>query len=287
MPNRLIIRLTGGVGNQLFQYAFGRVKSFQDSRALILDKLSYELKNERKLGRKFALDQFHIAAIEPAIRDRLYIRAMNTRFLSRFIRMLSRSYVREDTFDRDMYKLAHACPYVTGYWQSYEYFDCFRDLIRSDLTFKTSVDHEPLAHMIHAAGQGAVMLHIRRGDYLTDSNHRVLGFEYYQRAVAQLAQAYASDLTIFVFTDDPEWARQNVSFDGVAVVIAADYRDDAERDLQLMTMCYHHILANSSFSWWSRYLSKDAGVCIAPKNWHIPGSNKEIARLIPPHWVLL
>lgn len=90
MSNRLIIKLTGGVGNQLFQYAFGRVQSLRDSRALIFDKRSYFLKNERILGLVgFALDQLHIVAVEPSTTDALYIRAMNTRFLGRLVRAMS------------------------------------------------------------------------------------------------------------------------------------------------------------------------------------------------------
>lgn len=89
MSNRLIIKLTGGVGNQQFQYEFGRVQSLRDSRALILDKRPYFLKNERILGREFALDQFHIVAAEPSATDALYIRAMNTRFLGRLVLAMS------------------------------------------------------------------------------------------------------------------------------------------------------------------------------------------------------
>lgn len=287
MINRIIIKLTGGIGNQLFQYAFGRVQSLHDSRVLILDKRSYDLKNERRLGRKFALDQFDIVTAEPSIVDALYIRFINTRFIGRLIRMLSLSYIKEETFARDKHKLAHARPYVTGYWQSYKYFEDHRDLIRSDLTFKTSVDQEPLTKMIKAAGEGAVMLHIRRGDYLTDAIHYVLGFEYYQRAVSHLTLTHSGDLTIFVFTDDPEWARQNVRFDGTKVVIAADLRDNADLDLQLMSLCYHHVLANSSFSWWSRYLSKNLGVCIAPKAWLTHEHDPAVDEILPPNWVRL
>lgn len=287
MSSRIIIRLTGGVGNQLFQYAFGRVQSLYDSRKLILDKRSYYLRKERELGRRFALDQFRIVATDPSIADALYIRLINMRFIGRIVRMLSWSCVKEETFEHDKYKLMHACPYVTGYWQSYKFFDDHRELIRSDLTFKTSVDNEPLAQMIREAGESAVMLHIRRGDYLNDINHYVLGFEYYQRAVSHLLSNHCSDLTIFVFTDDPEWARQNVSFEGVKVIIADDFRDNPDLDLQLMSLCHHHVLANSSFSWWSRYLSRDKGICITPRDWHIPGSNKELADLLPPHWIPL
>jgi hypothetical protein len=287
MAKKIIIKLTGGVGNQLFQYAFARVKCLRDSRALILDKRSFSLKKERKLGRKFALDQFNIVTVEPSFCDALLIRLMNTRFIGRIVRMLNWSYINEVTFTRDENKLEHACPYVTGYWQSYKYFDVHQDLIRSELTFKASVNHEPLAQMIKAAGDGAVMLHIRRGDYLTDINHCVLGFDYYQRAVSHLTLTHCGDLTIFVFTDDPEWARQNVHFDGTKVVIAADFRDNADLDLQLMTLCYHHVLANSSFSWWARYLSGNLGVCIAPKAWLTHEHDPAVDELLLPSWVRL
>lgn len=287
MASRLIIKLTGGVGNQLFQYAFGRAQSLRDARSLILDKRSYCLAKERALGRKFALDQFHIVTSEPSIVDLLYIRAMNARILGRFARAVSRSYIREETFEQDSYKLTHARPYVTGYWQSYKYFHDYRDQIRSELTFKTSVEGEPLAAMIRATGTSAVMLHIRRGDYLTETSHHLLGFDYYQRAVAHLVHAHPSELTVFVFTDDPDWARQNVRFDGVNVVIAADFRVDAERDLQLMTMCHHHVLANSTYSWWASYLCKAPGLCIAPRRWQAGMDVSAIDAILLPQWVRL
>ena len=287
MNKRIIVKINGGVGNQLFQYAFGRCQSLRDSRALILDKLSYNLKAERMLGREFALDQFHIAVAEPSAVDAIYIRAINTRFLGRLIRSMSASYVREETFEQDAHKLSHARSYVTGYWQSYKYFDDHRHLILADLAFKTKIDHEPLAQMILSTGDNAVMLHIRRGDYLTDANHHLLDMEYYQRAMRYLQQKYIGDLTVFVFTDDPEWAQHNVHFNGVKVVIAAKFRVDPNHDLQLMTMCNHHVLANSSYSWWSRYLSKGVGVCIAPRAWLTSENDPKLEGMLLPQWIRL
>jgi hypothetical protein len=287
MTKRVIVKVTGGIGNQLFQYCFGRALSLRDDRRLVIDQSSYGTPKERALGRRFALDQLNHVAAPPTPSDRLRIRLLNMRIVGRLAAMAMPGYVSEERGDTDAPRDPD-CLYVTGYWQTWRHIEAHRELLLRELRFRDSTEDEPLHDMIRRAGRGAVMMHVRRGDYLTDAAQQVLGLDYYQRGLTYLrANADDDNLTVFVFTDDPEWAEANARFLGFKTVIAAHHRTREERDLQMMALCHHHVIANSTYSWWASYLRQNPGLCVAPRDWQTQANDPAIDNILPPHWIRL
>lgn len=135
----------------------------------------------------------------------------------------------------------------------------------------------------------SVCLHVRRGDYLTNREaNRILGVDltdYYRRSVAFMKER-RSDCRFFIFSDEPEWAREKLDLGGRSMVVDINPPERAEQDLRLMSMCRHFIIANSSFSWWGTWLSTNPEkTVIAPKQWFRDDRNVE--NRCPEEWLRL
>ncbi|MCL2680082.1 MAG: alpha-1,2-fucosyltransferase, partial [Coriobacteriia bacterium] len=130
--------------------------------------------------------------------------------------------------------------------------------------------YQQLAARITAAGTASTSLHVRRGDYV--SGAAPLGTcnqDYYQRAIKTVAQSTGQTPSVFIFSDDPQWVRENLHFEqcSYSVIDSANY-DSSVEDLALMGLCHHHIIANSSYSWWGAWTGERSGsVIIAPQQW--------------------
>ena len=162
------------------------------------------------------------------------------------------------------------------------------DTIRSDVTLKSafSPDAERLAAEIGSA-RTPVSVHVRRGDYVTNPHaaryHGMPGVDYYERALSEISAA-EPDAHFFVFSDDPSWVRDNLTFGQRLTVV--DPGRDAE-DLILLSRCHHHIVSNSSFSWWGAWLSTATGKhVIAPARWYADAS-ADSSDLVPASWTRL
>jgi hypothetical protein len=161
-------------------------------------------------------------------------------------------------------------PYIDydlcGYFQSYKYFEYYKDFIKN--IFKLKPINMPI---------NSCSIHIRRGDYLERSNfHTNLTLDYYKLAMEQLEK----DTHYYVFSDDITWCIDNLSFiDNISFSAKENTEID---DLRFMTGCTHHIIANSSFSWWGAYLAHNYGATIAPKNWYVNLPSDDIC---PPDWI--
>jgi hypothetical protein len=138
-------------------------------------------------------------------------------------------------------------------------------------------------------GVDSVSVHVRRGDYVSDpATNQSLGTcsaEYY-RGAARLIASQVSSPRFFVFSDEPDWARANLELEGPAVFVTHNDPERGYEDMRLMAFCRHHIVANSSFSWWGAWLSNSGGIVVAPKRWF--KANEWDARdLVPERWVRL
>jgi hypothetical protein len=169
--------------------------------------------------------------------------------------------------------------YFDGYWQSEKYFKGAEQIIRNELS-PTKEIAEKLKSPIHAA-QNFISLHIRRTDYLKFSAiHPVLPVEYYERAV----EAIGKYDYILVFSDDIEWCRDNLRFERM---IFSEHRKEVE-DLWLMSLCTHHIIANSSFSWWGAWLNNNPlKKVVAPARWFGNQLQVSMQDIIPDNWIVL
>jgi hypothetical protein len=293
--SKVIVRLMGGLGNQLFQYATGHAVAKRLGVPLLLDRTFLD---SRPPGmdwtpRAFELDAFRapIAFADPeeVRRFRRPIDGPVHRRLQRALPFLYPAVHLERAPGYDPGILRHKAPlYLEGFFQHERYFADAADALRNDLFVPRERPDARNAALLQAMTAGiTASVHVRRGDYVTNaaSNrfHGVCPPEYYARAAAELAQQHGVE-RFFVFSDDPEWTRANLSLPRPAEHVSHNTERAAHWDLYLMKHCRHHIIANSSFSWWGAWLdARPDSVVIAPAQW-FAGTGTPAAAIIPPAW---
>jgi hypothetical protein len=298
----VIVRLLGGLGNQMFQYAAGRAIAHRTSAPLRLDLAFYKRPAQSSspdTSRTYDLDRLNIQA-GIASRDdvqqieRAHRRSVLARIATRFpaIRPLCRDLVvneRHFNFDPGVTRL-RGNVYLDGYWQSEKYFQRIAPAIRKELAVKGEPD-DANREMARRIRRGfSVSVHVRRGDYVSNSvTHAVHGtctIDYYRAAIAQIVNVGVQP-ELFVFSDDPAWAQENLRVDYPTTYVTHNGPDKSHEDLRLMSLCSHHVIANSSFSWWGAWLSDNPGKrVVAPRQW-FRTVERNTADLIPPEWLQL
>jgi len=179
--------------------------------------------------------------------------------------------------------------YLAGYWQSEKYFSEAAGLIRADFTFKQHLENRNATLAEQIGRVNAVSLHIRRGDYVKDpktaATHGVCSPDYYREAIQYIA-AHIEQPHFFIFSDDPDWVRENFRIDIPCSYVDHNCGAESYNDMRLMSLCRHHIIANSSFSWWGAWLNPDPDkLVIAPRKWF--ANAKDVSDLFPEGWVTL
>jgi Glycosyl transferase family 11 len=296
----VITRLIGGLGNQMFQYAAGRALALRRGAALKLDVTGFAaVGNHTK--RRYELDSFPIQGsaasdVDLARFDRAgRVRSPRLDRVLRALRVGRRDgawpIYREPhfQFDRVMPRL-QAPVYLDGYWQSDRYFSDIAGVLRQEFTVAAPLDRENEALAAGIDAVDAVSLHVRRGDYVDDPAtnrfHGVCSPDYYQRAVDYVTTRVGVP-HLFVFSDDQQWTRANLRFAVPMTFVDANPPDCGYRDMRLMARCRHHIVANSSFSWWGAWLNPSREkIVVAPRRWFGASSN-DTRDLIPPDWMRL
>ena len=290
----VIVKLIGGLGNQMFQYAAGRTLAAKHGTTLKLDISgfeSYELRDYSlhafRIQESFAATE-EVARVKGAFKNRLARVAF--RLIQRLKPYYRRSVFRESSvslFDPNILKTPQEI-YLDGYWQSEKYFKEIESTIRQEFTFK----HPPEGRNAELVGQiqacDSVSLHVRRGDYVTNPvTYEVLGVcspAYYRTAIQQLTQSIQGP-HFYVFSDDIDWVRRNLWIDYPVTYVNHNGIDKDYEDLRLMSQCKHHIIANSTFSWWGAWLCNYSGkIVIVPHRWFKqPHLNAE--DIVPPSWL--
>jgi hypothetical protein len=255
----------GRLGNQMFQYAslrgISRNRGYDfcipNHNQIVQDPYGFEMKIE-------LFYPFNMSGVS-----------------HHNIKMLDRGYapvVEEKYFHFDEV-LFNMCPdeiSLAGFFQSEKYFKNIESEIREDFTFKSEII-EPCKEMMEDVGE-AISLHVRRTDYLQNPNHTALELNYYEEALDR----FDSNLPVIIFSDDSEWCKDQELFSNDRFMVSES--DDQYVDLCLMTLCKHHIIANSSFSWWGAWLS-DSNDVVAPSKWFgSENSDKDTKDLIPDSW---
>lgn len=286
----IILKIQGGLGNQLFQYATGRAISIANNAELVLDLSWFENQIEINTKRVYELGAFKIKGRVVRGDEIFWCRIHQNRILSK-LRFLHREWTHIKEKDqllneKSLEKFDHV--YLDGYWQSYRYFDQVFHAIREE--FAPIIDPSPAdAILIERINSlNSVSVHIRRGDYVTNpraaSFHGLCSLEYYQMAMSRLEKQIACP-HYFIFSDDIEWAKKNIHIEpGVTFMESTEGRSSVD-DLRLMSLCKHNIIANSSFSWWAAWLNFNPDKLVfAPKKWFV---NESPEFLIPKDWIVL
>lgn len=280
----LILKLKGGLGNQLFQYAFGRLMASRRNEVLKLDLES--LGSRGDTYRSYGLDNFKIRA-EIARGEEVKRARYPHGIISKFWRLFSLKVLRRFHIGYEKRLLGTKSRYIEGFFQSHKYLDPIREELLAEISLKEtpSAKFQDLVRMV-AEGE-SVSVHIRRGDYVSDQSTRSIHFicdlPYYQQALALLREK-VSNPNFFVFSDDIAWARENLKLDRAVFVSDPKEIGDCE-ELILMSKCRHNIIANSSFSFWGAWLNENPGkIVIAPRLW-----NRRYGRhykdLLPEEWL--
>ena len=288
------MRIMGGLGNQMFQYALGRRLAFERKVPLKLDLSWFEAQELRE----FELNQFNIQA-EIATEDEVY-RVRNFSG-NRFIRKaysiihnrlpfnLKREVYEHNvgTFHEEILKAPKNC-FLGGYWQSEHYFEEIAKLIKKEFQpiIELSSEDILLARKMRQ-NPNSVSIHIRRGDYLSNyrkiARHYICTPDYYIEAIDHLKQKLGVKAELFIFSDDPEWCKNELSINEERYQIISGTKRSSSHELIMMSHCNHHIIPNSSFSWWGAWLSQNPNkMIVSPKKWL---RNHKTPDIVPKGWI--
>lgn len=264
-----VVKFLGGLGNQLFQYAFflALEQKFKHVKADLIDFEDYHLHNGFELETIFNIKLPQLTAFEKNIYTQ-----NNEKWLWRKLRRLyntKRAYLEETTpfsYAKEIFEDKKS-RYYWGYWQHIDYINQVTSILRQHLIFPPFIDTENI-HIQHLIQQqNAISLHVRRGDYLEEPLFKdICTEEYYRKSVQYILETQDSPLFI-VFSNDIAWCKSR--FKGLnAIFVEHNIGSNSFRDLQLMSLCKHHIIANSSFSWWGAWLNDNPDkVVISPRKW--------------------
>ena len=279
-------RIRGGLGNQLFQYCMARSLADKLNTSLGLDTRDFDDHSPYSMG----LENFNIRAdFNPAgmieHKKNGYFKYLLDIMIGKHKYVYKEPYLQ---FDKNVSSLPNNS-YLKGYWQSEKYFKDNRENILNDLSIIRNQSNQNKKLSEQIANTVSVSLHIRRGDYISNSgynaNHGTCSLTYYENAVSYLVKNIGKKFTVFTFSDDPEWVCSNLKLPVDICFVNNNSSEHSYEDLRLMSECNHNIIANSSFSWWGAWLNtNNKKTVIAPSKWY---ANQYIKNndIIPPDWI--
>jgi hypothetical protein len=293
----ITINIIGGLGNQMFQYAFGYAISKEKSVKIKLDTSGFDVYDLRS----YELNLFNIeenSDLKPAYIFLLnQLNGKNNTLLTKTFRKMLRGLLRftkfyyqekkEFVFDKDVFSVK-VDTYFYGYWQNEKYFKKYRKELLEIFTLK-NLHPRTIEYQQQIVKCEAVSLHIRRGDYVTNTHtnrlHGTCDVRYYKRAAMEVLKN-KKQAHFFIFSDDLDWAERKLDFINNKTFIRLESDIPDYEEMNLMSQCKHNIIANSSFSWWGAWLNTNEDkVVVAPKLWF--AKNIDTKDLLPDDWVSL
>lgn len=280
----IIVKTFGGLGNQLFQYAFARYYGISKKENVKLDN-GFNL-NKHDTYRQYSLNNFNIA-LDIANKDEVLSAKYPYGPFSKLMRLIRWKMLGKYNIDFDKNILNSKLKYFEGYWQNYKYLGPVRETLLKELTLKESIEEKFSKLLISMSETNSVSIHIRRGDYVnnpkTKEAHCTFGLEYYTDAI-KLITSKINQPSFFIFSDDIDWAKNNLAIDFPTTFVSNPNIKDYE-ELVLMSKCKNNIIANSSFSFWSAWLNQNPNkIVIAPKKWNNKFV-KEYEDMLPTEWL--
>jgi hypothetical protein len=290
----IVVKLQGGMGNQMFQYAIGRRLAIDNNIELKFDRTFLDDKTPRAgyVVRDYDLSIFNV--IENFANSE-EIFSYKSRFHNPLIERISNkligrkpTYILEEglNYNSKYLALQDNC-YLEGYFQSESYFETIKDIIKSEFTLKNN----PAPFISELENEirnvSSICVNVRRADFVTNSFHGTCDAAYYKRAEAFILEKVKNP-TIYVFSDDLEWCKENLKFESPYKLVEHTYAGTKFQDyLRLMSACRHFIIPNSSFAWWAAYLSRSENKIITvPSRW-ISDPNFDIHSIILKDWNII
>lgn len=287
--NKFIVSISGGLGNQMFQYAFAKALTRLKNTKVEFDFGFYKNQNLRTPE----LENFRLSL--PLVNEyKLFLFGLKpSRFYIRPIIKLIRSICKPEivlekyfNYNPDVFK-SKGLIYFDGYWQSEKYFEDITAEIRSDFAFNSTNLQNTCEYEI-VNKPTTVGVHIRRGDYVSNTHVKnligTLPISYYHKAFAEIEKQIQNPNYIF-FSDDIEWVKQNFPKKNNYFYIKQSI--SGFNSMHLFSLCKHQIIANSSFSWWAAWLNSNSRkIVIAPKFWFVDKNMQmQAGDIIPKKWI--
>lgn len=297
----IISRLSGGLGNQMFQLAAGAALARRLNKSIVCDARPVLRDAQRRIGvdafqcdapifpRPHAPSSMEVLGdLPPLKRASLSFVLWSIRHRSRVLYVRERGLAYQDVLDRLRTSEGRAI-YLHGFWQSEQYFASHRDEIRRLFAFREGPSMENSQILESIRSSKSIAIHIRRGDYVSNPKNRQIyascSLDYYRRAVGYLVERLGAEkVHAYLFSDDPEWVQDNLEIP-IGKTIVRNNADSPEEDMRLMSSCEHHVLANSTFSWWGAWLASHPNqIVVAPRVWY-HGQPRVDDSIVPRTWV--
>lgn len=290
---KIIVALSGGLGNQFFQYAFGRMLQERFGCDLEFDTSFYRKHPEWSIQ----IDKYNIPKV--TFKDhKVYskIRLLVQRIP--VIRWLVGTYKENQEFVLDNNVFKHRYAFYCGYWQNYRYFEDIEDKLKEELQFKGSISPQVQELAEKMQNEPSIAVHVRRGDFLNEeykSVYYILNEDYYRRAIEEakthICNRFGQDSTInvFFFSNDIEWCKQTYGDIPNAIFVDSKISESEHTDLYLMRHTNRLVMANSTFGWWAgNMMNSQEHKVICPNTWYVDCGKNTIAReaLLEPSWIL-
>jgi hypothetical protein len=279
----------------MFQYAAARALSLRSNNSFKLDISGIE---HQGVPQRCELNRIFKCHFEVASRSDIR-KVLGWQSFPLVRRIMSRAITNSLRHDRfvvephfqfwpELSKAPRNC-YLVGYWQSEKYFQDAESVIRNDFMFRNPLSNRNAELAEHIGKVNGVSLHVRRGDYASNPKitamHGLCTLDYYRAAIQYVSERVAQP-HFYVFSDDMAWAKANLKVEFPCQYVEHNKGTESYNDMRLMSQCRHHIIANSSFSWWGAWLNPSTTkVVIAPKNWF--AKQTDVSDLYPAGWVTL
>lgn len=274
----IIVKLWGGIGNQLFQWVFGQYLHHKYNQEVRYDLKSYITTDHLRKSEVGHLDTEILTIPDYKCRFSQYRGIKNRMMILQYCMNPRHHFIREGSELPDHFKSKHEY-FLQGYWQDYKYIKWLRE----NVGFKIVCRDMPAVlkryvDLISNYDVDTCSIHIRRGDYFLPKNIKTFGVcdaRYFNNSIEYILNLN-NKIKFFIFSDDIEWVKQNVKIP-LDSVIVENYEVPQLAYIELMSLCNHHIISNSTFSWWGSVINEhNDGIVVAPEKWVLT-SNHTIA----------
>lgn len=285
----IVVKLMGGLGNQMFQYALGRKLSITNKVPL---KFDLTFLNDRTFKENFTYRDFELNKLnlELDFANKLeidYFQKQNNLFnfyQYQFGLKRNNLYIAEKNKFHNFNKLDNNL-YLDGFWQSELYFKDIRIVLLKDFQFE-NINNENKKILDKIMSTNSISVHIRRGDYVNNkiinNYHGTCTLAYYEKSIKYFKERVIEP-TFYFFSDDINWAKEAFGIQKNYVYIDINNNVNNQLDMFLMSNCIYNIIANSSFSWWAAWLNQNSQkITLAPKKWF---EQNEPSNIIPENWI--
>ncbi|MCF8275948.1 MAG: alpha-1,2-fucosyltransferase [Flavobacteriales bacterium] len=289
----IITRIYQGLGNQLFQYACGKALALRNGDQLKLDTTFYENSEVTQFGftykRNFEIARYSVAIVEASKQEIDVFKGVAVPSIWQRILYRLNKNSRPQRIEEDLSKFTPEITglkgdvYLNGYFTSEEFFKDYAHVIRKEFTLKNEMSEENCGWAEKMANCNSVCISYRRTNFVNNPLHEVCFMDYYLDGLRKVEQLLGQNITVFIWSDDNEWTRENFRPPYECHYMTHNFPDFHE-DLRLMTRCKHHVIPNSTFSWWAAWLGEwENQIVIAPERW-LNSTEIEYGHVIPERW---